>query len=142
MQINGITYKEEAIKAAKNKRIIMNNLIARFNVNIASKEDLELLLSNIQFKSTGTFELDIMKNVEYDNEKSKEFPDGFLYFKYTVEYYKNENTVDEYDIQNSESILKILWENDIPAIIICNFEDKLSEKGGYKSKNIPWKNTR
>ena len=62
MQINGITYKEEAIKAAKNKRIIMNNLIARFNVNIASKEDLELLLSNIQFKFTGTFELDIMKN--------------------------------------------------------------------------------
>ena len=81
----------------------------------------------------------VSKNDEYkyqnNKEKCKEFPDGFLYFPYRVElYFLNEKIA----IDLISSFIKKLWENNIPAIAACDFEDELPEKGGYKSKNIPW----
>jgi len=34
------------------------------------------------------------------------------------------------------NILNYLWDNQIPAIASCDFEDQLDKKGGYKDLSI------
>lgn len=83
------------------------------------------------------FSISINKNDEYDEEKAKEFPDGFLFFPLVID-------VDLYledEIKASiiiDKILNFLWSNNYSAIASCRFEQLLTEKGGYKSRNIPW----
>ena len=126
----------------------MNELIVKFYINKINKIDLENLLDNINLKSKEEFDLDIIKNNEFDTEKSNIFPDGFLYFEYIIKYYKNDNSITDYDIENTKNILKAFWNNNYTAIAVCDFEDKLPENRGYKvikslnnSKSIStWKN--
>ena len=37
-----------------------------------------------------------------------------------------------------ERLLPLLWERGIPAVAACDYEDELPEKGGYKSRAVPW----
>lgn len=79
------------------------------------------------------FEIYIRPNDEADTDKASLFPDGFLYFNYYMELYFETNRVEK-----TNQILAILWSNLIPAVAVCDYEDMLYEKGGYKSKKIPW----
>lgn len=116
----------------------MNDLIVRFYVNEENKQFLTEIITNLNLKNKDSFELEIHKNDEFDYKKSQEFPDGFLYFINFLEYFKDEDKYLEEDIYNSRLILETLWENNIPSVAACDFEEELPEQGGYKSKNIPW----
>ena len=85
------------------------------------------------------FSIGVSKNDEYDEEKAKKFPDGFLYFPIQLEIDINsDDEVKSSSIINK--ILKFLWDNDYSAVASCKFEQLLYEKGGYNSRIIPWIN--
>lgn len=115
----------------------MNELIIKIFVN-STIENIEKIMFKLELISKDYFQFDIIKNHDFDKEKSKFYPDGFLYFPLFIEYYKEDNLVTKDDINNSVILLKSLWENNISAIASCDFEDQLPENGGYKSKKIPW----
>lgn len=109
----------------------MNYLIAKIFVKVESQEDI-LKYIDVQYEN-----IDILKNPERDDVKGKIFPDGFLFFPYIVEIYSNQSVDDGY-ISKIKKILLGFWHSGYPAVIACDFEEKLPEKGGYKSKNTPW----
>jgi hypothetical protein len=83
------------------------------------------------------FSISVSKNDEYNAEKAKAFPEGFIHFPLSIEieiHFMNE--VEASVIINK--ILNFLWSNNYSAIASCKFEHLLTEKGGYKSKIIPW----
>ncbi len=81
-------------------------------------------------------ELCIRRNDEADAQKAAEFPDGFLYFSHTMEVYPEGDPVDV-----TNRILAAFWKAGIPAVCACDDEELLTEKGGYRSQNIPWAQT-
>lgn len=84
------------------------------------------------------FSIDVSKNDEFHEQKSNEFPDGFLYFPLSIEI--DIHFDDEVKASAMvDKILKFLWSNDYSAVASCDFEELLIEKGGYKSRNIPWR---
>jgi len=81
-------------------------------------------------------ELYIRRNDEADTQKAAEFPDGFLYFSHTMELYPKGDPIDM-----TNRILAAFWKAGIPAVCACDDEELLTEKGGYRSRNIPWVQT-
>ncbi len=81
-------------------------------------------------------ELYIRRNDEANTQKAAEFPDGFLYFSHTMELYPEGNPIDV-----TNRILAAFWKAGIPAVCACDDEELLTEKGGYRSRNIPWVQT-
>lgn len=81
------------------------------------------------------FEVDITENSEFDICSRYHKPDGFLYFRYIIEFYPlNE----ELNIEYINLLLQSIWEKNIPAILASDFEHLLICNGGYKSEKIPW----
>jgi len=92
-----------------------------------------LFFSKIQDLVDKSGEVFLDKNSDFDIKEAKKYPDGFLYFEYLLEISINEKS-DEILIINN--VLNYLWDNHIPAIASCDFEDKLDKKGGYKDLSV------
>jgi hypothetical protein len=96
------------------------------------------VLSRFSFIENDDYELDIEENDEFDEEKQKSFPDGFLYFRYIVFIeFKNEVSGNYYQ-QEISRILKWLWSNGVAAVASCDYERLLLEQGGYNNRSVPW----
>lgn len=111
-------------------------------IYVCSKSAEKFILSTlreanllINIKPEGTF---VDENDEFDYNKEFEFPDGFLFFKYTVDIDFLDGIDYEYCKDYVNFVLSQLWQNNIPAVASCDYEDLLINKGGYKSKDIPW----
>lgn len=96
------------------------------------------LVSNKYVEKDG-YSVEVRSNDEYDKKKEKIFPDGFLYFPFSIEIDILDEITKEDAAGEVGRILEFLWENNYTAIASCNFENLLPEEGGYKSKNIPWR---
>jgi hypothetical protein len=72
---------------------------------------------------------DVDGNHGGDDARAREFPDGFLYFRYVIEIDPGAPVA---------ALLRLLWEHGIPAVASAEHEDELPERGGYKSRAIPW----
>lgn len=80
----------------------------------------------------------MQRNDEFDEDEQTEFPDVFLYFKYIVYVeFSDKNTL-KYCVDETAKLLRWLWDEKWGAVASCDYEDLLPEKGGYKSKNVPW----
>ena len=98
-----------------------------------------LTQSRSRDESAGSYILvDVHKSRDFNAERSSEFPDGFLYFRYRVEVYTEIEEADAEVKQVVERILDFLWSTGYPAVAACDFEEELPHKGGYKSLRIPW----
>jgi hypothetical protein len=92
---------------------------------------------NNAYIETDQYSLGIERNDEWDKSKQVQYPDGFLYFPLSIGIdFSNEDEAAASLIVGKMLIL--LWKNGYSAIASCSFEHLLPEKGGYKSKNIPW----
>lgn len=80
-------------------------------------------------------ELYIERNDDYDAERSKEFPDGFLNFPYYLEIEGGSEEVQQILVTQ---LIERLWLEGIPAIAACDYERQLPQRGGYKSTSVPW----
>jgi len=77
-------------------------------------------------------------NEEYDNNKEKDFPDGFLFFKLIIEVDFIAGVSKETILNTTNRILECLWQIPYPAVASCNYEEELIFKGGYNNINVPW----
>lgn len=90
------------------------------------------------FIENNNYGLDIDENDEFDEEKQKKFPDGFLYFRYIVFIEFKNAVVENYCQKEVSRILEWLWSNGIAAVASCDYEDLLLERGGYNNRSVPW----
>ena len=107
----------------------------------AELSDTELLGLIMQMvfapEAPGRAEVDVFKNEDYDTRRRLQFPQGFLYFRYYIDLYMPDCTR-EAQAALAGLLLESLWEMNIPAVAASTFEDLLPERGGYKSRAIPW----
>lgn len=82
-------------------------------------------------------EVVVVKNEDYDTRRRAQFPQGFLYFRYYIDLYMPEEGRKAQAALVS-LLLQELWDMGIPAVAASPFEDLLPERGGYKSRAIPW----
>lgn len=67
------------------------------------------------------FDVSFDMNEETDHNKMRTYPDGFLYYELKAEF----EIYDNY-IQITDLILKLLWDNRIPAVVFCDYEEELN----------------
>jgi hypothetical protein len=84
-------------------------------------------------------EVEVLNNEDYDSNRRRQFPDGFIYFRYTLDLYMSEATVKR-QAAVVRRLMESLWDSGYPAVAACAFEDRLPERGGYKSRRVPWPN--
>ena len=102
-----------------------------------SARDLISFLAQVLRESPAHCEMEVIKNEDYDSNRRKRFPDGFVYFRYIIDLYMPEATRSE-QINLVRQLLEYLWDSGFPAVAASAFEAQLPEHGGYKSPNIPW----
>jgi len=82
-------------------------------------------------------EADAVRNEDYDSNRRRQFPGGFIYFRYYVDLYMSELPT-ETQAQLVTAMLEALWDWGCPAVAACSYEDWLPEHGGYRSTAVPW----
>ncbi|MCC6616982.1 MAG: hypothetical protein IT320_26155 [Anaerolineae bacterium] len=82
-------------------------------------------------------EVVVVKNEDYDTRRRAQFPHGFLYFRYYIDLYMPEESR-KAQAKLVSALLQELWDMGIPTVAASPFEDLLPERGGYKSRAIPW----
>ncbi len=105
----------------------------------ASETELIRLTTPLLFDSKDrvTLDVDVLPNEDYDSNRRRLFPDGFIYFRYTLDLYMPDTPVTR-KAKIVTRLLEGLWEGGYPAVAACAFEERLPERGGYKSRRIPW----
>jgi hypothetical protein len=86
-----------------------------------------------------SLEVDVLKNEDYDSNRRRLFPDGFIYFRYTLDLYMSGAPL-ERKAKIVTRLIERLWAWGFPAVAACAYEDRLPKRGGYKSRAIPWPN--
>jgi hypothetical protein len=99
---------------------------------------LDVVQTSNSFFKHSNYQLTIHKNQDFDDIRSKEFPDGFLFFKILIEFEFNENCAEDYCIKVISSALTWLWEKGFPAVASYALELQLPNQGGYNNLNVPW----
>jgi hypothetical protein len=104
-----------------------------------SERELLSLVAQVLFSPDApvTLEATVIRNEEFDSNRRRLFPDGFVYFRYTLDLYRNDTALPDF-AASVATLLDSLWDWDIPAIAACAFEDRLPEHGGYRSRAVPW----
>ena len=82
--------------------------------------------------------IDILNSDDFDCQRRKKFPDGFLFFRYFIEIYPRPRFDQTARIQTVSTILQHLWKHGYSAVAACDYEQMLPEQGGYKSQRVPW----
>jgi hypothetical protein len=110
--------------------------IDAFRNQISNK--LKLVKTSSSFFETEFLDLSIKKNDEFDDYQMSQFPDGFLYFKFLLEFeFKDWISID-YCTEYVGKTLDWLWKTQMPAIAVCDYEERLPNNGGYNDKSLPW----
>ena len=91
----------------------------------------ELSLDKFLSIESQFFTIDILKNKEFDAEKSKDFPDGFLCFPYFLDIDCTENTEKQKYIKMIGNLILYLWGKKCQLVVSSDFEEELPNKGGY-----------
>jgi hypothetical protein len=94
--------------------------------------------NEIQYIEIDNCMLEIRDNKDFDAIKQREFPDGFIYFPYSIEISNDIESEREIFVQVVDGILELLWKENLTAIASSSFEDYFSERGGYRSEKVPW----
>ncbi len=103
-----------------------------------SETELVGLVGQLLFDDgAAEIEASIIRNEDYDSNRRRVFPSGFVYFRYYIDLY-----ADDLPRQDQSSavtrILQGLWDWGLPAVAACDYEETLPHSGGYKSRDVPW----
>lgn len=83
-------------------------------------------------------EIELRRNDEADPIRAADFPDGFLHFRYTAEFYPSSGAASEDRVSLAAKVLSALWGRGLPAVAVCDYEARLPKGGGYKDRTAPW----
>jgi hypothetical protein len=114
------------------------NKISESSVLNFLSDILKIPISHGRYIEDENFSISVDTNDEYNHEKEKDFPDGFLYFKLLIGIDFKETVDTEFASEVTGKILKYFWTSNYPAVASCTYEEMLIEKGGYNNTNVPW----
>jgi hypothetical protein len=83
-------------------------------------------------------ELELRRNDDGDAASAREYPDGFLHFRYVIEFYPRPTASREDQVDYIGRLLDRLWSSGLPAVASCDYEDELPHHGGYRDASLPW----
>ncbi len=86
----------------------------------------------------GQSEIDVRRNDDFDVEAARQFPDGFLYFPCFLDIVALPAQDEQSQIELIGLLLRNYWAKGVPSIAACDFETRLPEGGGYRSRAVPW----
>lgn len=113
-----------------------NNRVSSLIGEIANV--IDATIDNSKYIEKNGYSIEIRYNDDWHCEKAKSYPDGFLYFPYSIEIDIEDFISEEEAACEVNKILEVLWNNKYPAIASCSFEELLKLKGGYKSNQVTW----
>lgn len=116
--------------------IYLNNSLDKISILNSLKKEFNITNEESSFITLGSCTIYVSNNSDNNLEKSKQFPDGFLYFKYIIDIESEEEIEKDFIIINK--ILDFFWKQNIPAIASYDHEELLKERGGYNNRNVPW----
>lgn len=93
---------------------------------------------------SNAIEVNVTTNDEYNLIEAKNYPDGFLYFRFFIDVYIEKESISNTDkvdfIAFCSKLLTSCWDQGMPAIASSDFETQFPYSGGYKiGKDIlPW----
>jgi hypothetical protein len=82
--------------------------------------------------------IEIRNNEDADQVRSREFPDGFLYFRFTLEVYPMPSVRHEDRVVCVRDILTQMWSHGFAAVAACDYENELPNGGGHGNRSVPW----
>ncbi len=82
--------------------------------------------------STPEIDVYIDRNDSFDEVRRKEFPDGFLYFRYVLDMDTQGKELWDSYISFITKVLETCWSSGFKAVAACDFESRLPHDGGYK----------
>ncbi len=104
-----------------------------------NKDDISQILINLTDGQnnkwgllTKEYEMDIKINDDFDLKKRSQFPDGFLYYRFYLDIEPTEGTLQENYFKSLSDLLESLWSLNYQVVAVCDFEEELPRKGGYK----------
>ncbi len=80
-------------------------------------------------------QIDVRTNAEFDPGRVKEFPDGFLNFRFMLEFFAAPPRSED-QLTNVGGLLSRFWSLGWPAVAACDYEDQLPRRGGYKDRDV------
>ncbi len=83
-------------------------------------------------------EAEVARNVDYDSARRRLFPDGFIYFRYLIDLYMDEDLPLSERVRLTAAVLDRLWDERFPAVAACSYEKRLPLGGGYQNRSVPW----
>jgi hypothetical protein len=83
-------------------------------------------------------ELELRHNDDRDEVSARRYPDGFLHFRYVIEYYPRPTVKHEDEVGYVARLLDRLWSRGWPAVASCDYESELPHQGGYGDDSLPW----
>lgn len=106
------------------------------------KEDVKRILSrhfDVEFYLSSTtvhpYQIYVTGNDDYKWNKDKQ--DDFLFWPVLVDIWTEEDVKPSDYISFTSSVLTLLWNNGLPAVVACDFEEELPWSGGGKSPVMP-----
>ncbi len=82
-------------------------------------------------------EVEIRANDEWDPEKARASADGFLFFRYAVEFYPSTACRHEDKVALVSTLLQTAWRRGWPAVAACDYEAELPCQGGCQVPPAP-----
>lgn len=98
---------------------------------ISDIEDIEVDGNTLHGKNLILY---TQRNDDFNETKRKEFPDGFLHYRYYLDIEPKEGTDQKEYIESISSLLTRLWDKGYKGVASCDFEIELPKAGGYKSQ--------
>jgi len=86
-------------------------------------------------------EIEARDNVDLQTAKVGYFPDGFLFFRFVLEYYPRAGTERPERIALIAGLLQHIWKHGWAAVAACDYEAELPHGGGYREPSLPWPST-
>jgi hypothetical protein len=83
-------------------------------------------------------ELEVRANEDRQAARIADFPDGFLFFRYLLEYYPYAHAERQERVALISRLLNFLWANGWAAVAACDYEEDLPHRGGYADGSLPW----
>lgn len=115
-------------------KIFLDTDIERTDILASIKENIGGKLENSSIIND-VCNLDLIRNDDFHELRRNELPDGFLYSRYLIEIEPNEDVGTETYVTTVSRLLEGLWSIGYKAIASCDFEELLSNKGGYNPNN-------
>jgi hypothetical protein len=82
--------------------------------------------------------IDVKDWDEHATGAKRDFPDGFLWFPFSVEPLWNDGVTLDGAVAFVAGLLDAVWARGWAAVAVCDYEDRLPHSGGYGASELPW----